>query len=64
MFDILYRLDQSDLADDLGVNRSPVREALRMLTAEDLVTHLPHRGTIVNNFILQSTPIIRRQLAN
>lgn len=41
------RLDQSELAEELGVSRSPVREALRTLTAEDLVTHLRHRGTIV-----------------
>ncbi|MCU0465419.1 MAG: GntR family transcriptional regulator [Anaerolineae bacterium] len=33
------RLDQTDLAEELNVSRSPVREALRILTAEDLVTH-------------------------
>lgn len=41
------RLDQTDLADELKVSRSPVREALRILTAEDLVTHYRHRGTVV-----------------
>lgn len=41
------RLDQTDLAEELNVSRSPVREALRVLTAEDLVTHYPHRGTVV-----------------
>jgi DNA-binding GntR family transcriptional regulator len=41
------RLDQAELADELGVSRSPVREALRILTAEDLVTHYRHRGTAV-----------------
>ena len=41
------RLDQSELANELEVSRSPVREALRILTAEDLVTHYRHRGTVV-----------------
>jgi DNA-binding GntR family transcriptional regulator len=41
------RLDQTELANELNVSRSPVREALRILTAEDLVTHYPHRGTVV-----------------
>lgn len=41
------RLDQTDLAEELRVSRSPVREALRILTAEDLVTHYRHKGTVV-----------------
>jgi DNA-binding GntR family transcriptional regulator len=41
------RLDQTDLAVELHVSRSPVREALRILTAEGLVTHYRHRGTVV-----------------
>lgn len=41
------RLDQTELARELNVSRSPVREALRILTAEDLVTHYRHRGTVV-----------------
>lgn len=41
------RLDQTDLADELKVSRSPVREALRILTAEELLTHYRHRGTVV-----------------
>ena len=41
------RLDQTDLANELHVSRSPVREALRILTAEDLVTHYRHKGTVV-----------------
>jgi DNA-binding GntR family transcriptional regulator len=41
------KLDQQELADMLGVSRSPVREALRTLVAEDLATHYAHRGTVV-----------------
>lgn len=41
------KLDQQELADNLGVSRSPVREALRTLVAEDLAIHYPHRGTVV-----------------
>jgi DNA-binding GntR family transcriptional regulator len=40
-------LDQATLAAELNVSRSPVREALRVLSAEDLLTHYSHRGTMV-----------------
>lgn len=41
------RIDQTDIAEELGVSRSPVREAIRVLTTEDLLTHYRHRGTVV-----------------
>ncbi|MFK7802602.1 MAG: GntR family transcriptional regulator [Anaerolineae bacterium] len=41
------KLDQQDLADHLGVSRSPIREALRTLAAEELVTIVAHRGVVV-----------------
>lgn len=47
------KLDQTDLAKELNVSRSPVREALRILTAEDLLTHYRHRGTTVTERSIQ-----------
>ena len=41
------RLVETELADQLGVSRGPVREALRLLAAEGLVVINVHRGTFV-----------------
>jgi len=40
-------LGEVSLAKELGVGRAPVREALRQLMQEGLVTHEPHRGSVV-----------------
>lgn len=42
------RLDESALAVALGVSRTPIRSALRILAAESLVELQPHRGAVVN----------------
>jgi DNA-binding GntR family transcriptional regulator len=44
------RLDQGEIAERLNVSRSPVREALRTLAAEELVRVYPHRGAAVAEF--------------
>jgi DNA-binding GntR family transcriptional regulator len=41
------RLRQDDLANTLGVSTMPIREALRQLQAEGLVTFYPRRGARV-----------------
>jgi DNA-binding GntR family transcriptional regulator len=41
------KLKQAELAEDLGVSMTPVREALMILEAEGYVLGLAHRGVIV-----------------
>jgi DNA-binding GntR family transcriptional regulator len=41
------RLVEHELAAELNVSRAPVRDALRLLAKEGLVTLIPHRGAIV-----------------
>lgn len=40
-------LDESDVARRFGVSRTPVREAIRQLTASGLVDSRAHRGAVV-----------------
>ena len=44
------KLVERDLATEFGVSRVPVREALKMLDAEGLVTLRPHTWAIVREF--------------
>ena len=45
------RLQEEQLAKELGTSRTPVREALRKLEVEKIVTHYPHRGTVVSEVL-------------
>ena len=41
-------LDEISLSQNLSISRTPLREALKVLTAEGLVRHEPRRGCFVN----------------
>lgn len=43
------RLREIDLAARLGISRTPVREAIRQLEADGLVTHLPRQGASIRS---------------
>jgi len=43
------RLKPEALAQQLGISRMPVREAIRQLNAEGYVTIMPNRGAVVTN---------------
>lgn len=44
------KLKQSEIAEELGVSITPVREALHILEAEGYITGLSHRGLLVPRF--------------
>lgn len=50
------RVPEVQLCEQLGVSRTPLREALRVLAAEGLVELRPHRGAVV-------TPIDPKEIA-
>src|SRR5664279_1603620 len=41
------RLNERELSERLGVSRTPLREAFRMLAADGLLVQLPNRGAQV-----------------
>ena len=43
------RLKEEELARELGISRTPVREALLMLQAEGLIDATPNRGAVVRS---------------
>ncbi len=47
------RLVESTIAENLGVSRTPVREALRQLESEGLVKNYPRRGAVVEGISVE-----------
>jgi DNA-binding GntR family transcriptional regulator len=47
------QLKQDEVAEKFGVSRIPVREALKQLAAEGLVTFHPNRGAVVSSLSLE-----------
>lgn len=47
-------MSENQLAERLGVSRTPVREAVRRLVTEDLIHVLPQRGSFVSLLKMQS----------
>jgi len=50
------QLDEISLANQFGLSRSPVRDALARLVTEGLVTILPNRTTLVTPFEIEEFP--------
>lgn len=46
-------LIESKLSEELGVSRTPIREAMRQLELEDLVVYIPNRGVFVTGITKQ-----------
>ena len=47
-------LDQNSLSTEMGISRTPLRDALIQLEAEGFVTILPRRGVVVNRLDLDA----------
>ena len=44
------QISEKKIADELGISRTPVGEAIRSLATEGWVEQLPRRGTVVRDF--------------
>jgi len=47
------RINESEIALKLGISRSPVREAFRVLEGEGLITTLPRKGSFITEISAQ-----------
>lgn len=50
------RINEKEYADRMNISRTPVREALKRLEAEDLVEYIPRFGVIVKKSIKPILP--------
>lgn len=59
------QINQASLAEQLGVSRGPLREALGLLEEEGLVQNIPYRGTFITDLderTIEETYSLRRVL--
>ena len=47
------KINESEIAINLGISRSPVREAFRILERDGLITTLPRKGSYITDISLQ-----------
>jgi len=47
------RLNEAALAQQMGISRGPIREAIRILAGSGLVTAVPHRGMFVRQMSMR-----------
>ena len=47
------KINESEIAVNLGISRSPVREAFRILERDGLITTLPRKGSYITDISLQ-----------
>jgi len=47
------KINESEIATKLGISRSPVREAFRVLEGEGLITTLPRKGSFITDISAQ-----------
>jgi DNA-binding GntR family transcriptional regulator len=53
-------LKLTDLLEELEMSPTPIREAMRLLQAEGLLEHLPHRGVVVRSYSAEQAEEIYR----
>ena len=51
-------IDENALRDELGLGRTPIREALQRLAREQLVNIIPRRGTFVSDVNMADLPLL------
>lgn len=51
-------LNESALMVELGIGRTPIREALQRLRRDELVTILPRRGVFVTSLDIEDLPVL------
>lgn len=47
------RLKEDELAQDLGISRTPIREALHILQTDGLIQSFPNRGAVVREYTFE-----------